>query len=137
MSDISGNGGGASTGSEGGGGGAAARTWIVRTERLRVTGGELLGKLRELVHEGNVRRLVIRAHDERVLIDLPVTAGAVGVLLAPFAAVFGVLAAMATRCTIEIERLEEVPVEAAEAEAAPEATTSGGASAKRGGKTKD
>ncbi len=123
MSDISGNGGGTAGGSQeqGAGGAGAARTWNVRTEHLRVTSGELLSKLRELVHEGNVRRLVVRGHDERVLLDIPVTAGAIGVVLAPFAAVFGVLAAMATRCSIEIERIEEEP--APEPEAATEGET--------------
>ena len=93
MSDISGNGGGAAEGSQeqGAGGAGTGRTWNVRTEHLRVTSGELLSKLRELVREGNVRRLVVRSHDERVLLDIPVTAGAIGIVLAPFAAVFGVL----------------------------------------------
>ena len=79
----------------------------MRTERLRVTGGDLWGKLRQLVHEGNVRRIIIRGSDERMLIDIPVTAGVVGVVLAPFAVAVGAVAALATHCTIEIERLEE------------------------------
>jgi hypothetical protein len=125
MSDISGNGGVASGSSDEQAEGArAGRTWNVNTERLRVTSGELLSKLRELMHEGNVRRVVVRGHDERVLLDIPVTAGAVGVVLAPFAAVFGVLAAMATRCTIEIERIAEEQVSAE-----PEAGAENGASA--------
>jgi hypothetical protein len=129
MSDISGNGGGTSETSGGKAAGSAdgGRIWNVRTERLRVTSGELLSKLRELLHEGNVRRLVIRGHDDRVLIDIPVTAGAIGVVLAPFAVAIGILAAMATRCTIEIERIEVVPAEAAEpGTAEPEAAASSG-----------
>jgi hypothetical protein len=108
----------------------------VRTERLRVTGGDLWGKLRQLAHEGNVRRIIIRGSDERVLIDIPVTAGVVGVVLAPFAVAIGAVAALAVRCTIEIERVEEeatTPAEAETDEAGPDeaetATAEAGAAA--------
>jgi Domain of unknown function (DUF4342) len=114
MSESGANDGGApgsgEEGPAGGVGGEAAdeeRTWHVRTERLRVTGGDLRDKVRQLVHEGNVRRIIIRGSDERVLVDIPVTAGVVGVVLAPFAVAVGAVAALAVRCTIEIERVEE------------------------------
>ena len=104
------------------------RTWRVRTERLRVTGGDLWGKLRQLAHEGNVRRIIIRGSDERVLIDIPVTAGVVGVVLAPVAVAIGAVAALAVRCTIEIERIEEEDTTTDEA-GADEAGTAGEAGA--------
>jgi hypothetical protein len=107
------------------GGVGEERTWRVRTERLRVTGGDLYGKLRQLVHEGNVRRIIIRGSDERVLIDIPVTVGVVGAVLAPFAVAIAALAAVATRCTIEVERVEE-EAPAGEAEAATGAETAAG-----------
>ena len=91
------------------GGRSEGRTWWVRTERLLVTSGDLMGKLRQLAHEGNVRRIVVRSHDERVLIDIPVTVGVVGAVLAPVAVAIAAAAAVATRCTLEIERIEEAP----------------------------
>lgn len=94
------------------------RTWRVRPEQLRVTSGELWGKLRQLVHEGNVRRIIVRGHGERVLIDIPVTVGVVGTVLAPFAVAIAAVAAVATRCTIEVERIEEEEASAAEDEGA-------------------
>jgi Domain of unknown function (DUF4342) len=108
MSDFGSNGGGGSdagqqSGASTGEGGARR----VYTERLRVTGSELWGKLRQLLHEGNVRRLIVRSDDEHVLIEIPVTVGVVGLVLAPFAVAVGAIAAMVTHCTIEVERVEE------------------------------
>lgn len=78
------------------------------TERIRVAGEKTLSEVRRLVHEGNVRRLIIRNEDERVLIEIPVTVGAVGVLLAPVAAAVGAVAALVKHCTIEVERAADV-----------------------------
>jgi hypothetical protein len=79
------------------------------TERIKVAGDAALGKVRELIHEGNVRRLIIRNEDERILIEIPLTVGAVGVLLAPVAAAVGAVAALVTHCTIEVEKVGEAP----------------------------
>ncbi len=79
------------------------------TERIKVAGDTLLAKVRELVHEGNVRRLIIRTEDDRVLLEIPLTVGAVGVLLAPVAAAVGAVAALVTHCTIEVEKTGERP----------------------------
>jgi Domain of unknown function (DUF4342) len=129
----SGANGGAASGSaeeEPVGGVGEERTWRVRTERLRVTSGDLWGKLRQLVHEGNVRRIIIRGSDERVLIDIPVTVGVVGAVLAPFAVAVAALAAVATRCTIEVERVEqEAPAAEADAATGADAAAESGAEA--------
>jgi len=85
-------------------------------ERFNVQGKELVEKVKELIHEGNVSRVRIK-HGERVLLEIPVTVGVVGALLLPTLAALGVIAAMVTRCTIEVERRrpseegEEIPVE--------------------------
>jgi hypothetical protein len=79
------------------------------TERFKLSGEALLSKVKEVVHEGNVRRLVIRNEDERVLIEIPLTVGAVGVLIAPIAAAIGAIAALVTHCSIEVERVGEKP----------------------------
>lgn len=75
------------------------------TERLRVASDRTLSEVKRLIHEGNVRRLIIRNQEERVLVEIPLTVGAVGVLVAPVAAAIGAVAALATHCTIEIERV--------------------------------
>jgi Domain of unknown function (DUF4342) len=84
------------------------------TERFRMGGDAVMGKVKELIHEGNVRRLIIRNEDERVLIEIPLSVGAVGVLLAPVAAAIGAIAALVTHCTIEVERVGEKPSETTE-----------------------
>ncbi|GEM_PF-301637 len=79
------------------------------TERIKVAGDQILSVVRTVIHEGNVRRLIIRNEDDRVLIEIPVTFGVVGVLVAPVAAALGAIAALVTHCTIEIERVGEPP----------------------------
>jgi len=78
-----------------------------RTEELRVDGDELVAKVKELVHEGNVRRISIRNEEGRTLIDLPLTLGVVGVLLAPQLVALGAIAALLTHGTIVVEKAEK------------------------------
>lgn len=73
------------------------------TERVTVSGGEVVSRVREILREGNVNRITIKRR-EKVLLDMPVTVGAVGAVLMPYLAALGVIAALATRCTIEVER---------------------------------
>ena len=75
-------------------------TWA---ERMHVTGGEMVDRVKELIHEGNVRRIII-SHEGRTLIEFPVTVGALGALLLPTLAALGAIAAMVTECTIEVQR---------------------------------
>jgi hypothetical protein len=72
---------------------------------FQVQGGQLLDKVKELIHEGNVRRIVIK-QGEHTILELPLTVGAVGALLVPWLAAVGALAALVTDCTIEVERTE-------------------------------
>jgi hypothetical protein len=92
----------------------------LRTETIAVKGGELIDKVKQLLHEGNVRHITIK-QDERVVVEFPLTIGVVGVVLAPVLAAVGALAALLTDCAIEIERVEDVPV-ATEPLAAPAPT---------------
>jgi len=69
-----------------------------------VAGGNLKAKLKELIHEGNVRRIVIRNPQGRTLLDLPLAAGVAGAALLPFWAAIGTIAALATDYTIGVER---------------------------------
>lgn len=76
-------------------------------ERHRVQGDRLVAKVKELVHEGNVRRLVIRDDDGKVLIEAPLTVGVVGAVVAPVWAAIGAIAAPVANCSIEVEREDE------------------------------
>lgn len=73
------------------------------TEQIRVTADRLFETVKQLIHEGNVRRLVIR-QGERTIMEVPLTVAAVGVLVAPLLAAIGALAAVASDYTLEIER---------------------------------
>lgn len=75
-------------------------------EEFQVGGKELVRKVEELIHEGNIRRIVIKQNG-RVLLDIPLAVAVVGVVLAPILAAVGALAAIVTNCTISIERVEQ------------------------------
>jgi repressor of nif and glnA expression len=72
---------------------------------ITASGDELADKVKRLIHEGNVRRIVIKREDETIL-EFPVTVGVIGVVLAPALAAVGVLAALLAESTIEVERTE-------------------------------
>ena len=78
-----------------------------RTEDIDVKGDDLVGKLKELVREGNVRRLIVKNDEGETLVEIPVTIGVVGALLAPVWAAVGAIAALVTDCTVTVERREE------------------------------
>lgn len=82
-----------------------------RTETFRVSGEELLKKFKELIKEGNVRRVTIKGKNGRTLVDIPLTVGVIGVVVAPVLAAVGAIAALITECTITVEREEnEKPI---------------------------
>lgn len=78
-----------------------------RTEEFRVNGEELLGKIKSLVHEGNIRRIIIKNKEGAVLLELPMTFGVVGALLAPSLAAVGAVAALLTEATVVVEKQEQ------------------------------
>ena len=77
-----------------------------RTEEFKVNGEDLLGKIKQLVHEGNIRRIIIKNKDGAVLMELPLTFGVVGALLAPSLAAVGAIAALLTEATVVVEKDE-------------------------------
>ena len=77
------------------------------TEDIRVTGDEVLSKIRDLIREGNVRRVSIKNADGETLLEVPLTIGVVGALLLPTAAAIGAVAALVTDCTITVERTDD------------------------------
>jgi hypothetical protein len=68
------------------------------------TSDTLLAKLREIIHEGNIRRVIIKNEEGRVLVDIPLTLGVVGTLLAPQFAAIGAIAALVSKGSIVIEK---------------------------------
>ena len=83
------------------------RTWI---EEIEITGSELVGRVKELIAEGNVRRLIIRSPDDRVLLEVPLTAGvAVGgvvTIFTPVLAALGAMAALLANVKVQILRAD-------------------------------
>ena len=79
----------------------------VRIEEYQVSGDALVAKVKELVHEGNIRRISIKNEEGKSLIEVPLTLGVVGALLLPVWAAIGAIAALVTNCTIVVEKTEE------------------------------
>jgi len=80
------------------------------SERFTVSGSQLVEKVKQLIREGNIRQVRL-LHEERVVLELPLTIGApavaIGILAAPVLAALAAFAALATECTIEVERIEK------------------------------
>jgi len=74
------------------------------TEEFKVDGDDLLKKVKNLIAEGNIRRITIRNKDGKNIVELPLTVGVVGAVLAPPLAAVGAIAALVTECTILVER---------------------------------
>jgi CBS domain-containing protein len=79
----------------------------VTTEEYHIDGDELLHKVKELVHEGNIRRIIIKNEEGERLIEIPLTIGVVGIALLPVWAAIGAIAALVAKCTIVIEKIAE------------------------------
>lgn len=78
-------------------------------QKLEAHGNELVEQLKAILHEGNVRRVVIKQHD-RTVAEFPLTVGVVGAVAAPVLAAVGALVALLTECSLEVERTGEPPV---------------------------
>lgn len=73
-------------------------------EEFKVTGEHLLEKVKKIIKEGNIRRIIIKDKSDKTLVELPLTIGVVGALLAPSLAAIGAIAALVTECKIVVER---------------------------------
>jgi hypothetical protein len=78
-----------------------------RTEEFQVSGDKLVAQLKELVRQGNIRRITLKNEDGRTLIEVPLTIGVVGAVLLPVWAAIGAIAALVARCTIVLEKTED------------------------------
>jgi hypothetical protein len=78
----------------------------VRTSEFKVRGDHLVARIKEILHEGNVRRIIIKNDEGRTLLEIPLTIGVVGAVLAPVWAALGALAALAADLRIVVEKVE-------------------------------
>jgi hypothetical protein len=76
-------------------------------EEFTVSSDDLVGKIKELVHQGDVTRIIVKDEQGKILLEMPVWAGVVGIVLAPWLAALGTIAALATKCTISVIRREQ------------------------------
>ena len=83
---------------------------MAESEKFTVSGSQLVEKVKQLIHEGNIRRVRL-LHEGRTIIEIPLTIGApvavAGILAAPVLAAIGAFAALVTECTIEVEKVEK------------------------------
>lgn len=73
-------------------------------EEFHVKGEDLIAKIKQIIAEGNVRRVIIKDKENKTLIEIPLTIGVVGIALAPVLAAVGAIAALVTECTIIVEK---------------------------------
>jgi hypothetical protein len=78
----------------------------VSREEYTVSGSKLVDRVGELLHEGNVTRVIVKDEAGKTLLEIPATVGVVGVILAPWLAALGVIAALVANCRIVVERRE-------------------------------
>ena len=77
-----------------------------RTEEFTIDGERLVAKVKELIREGNIRRISVRDKEGKTLLEIPLSIGLVGALLLPTLAALGALAALVTECTLVVERID-------------------------------
>src|ERR1700691_5186342 len=95
----------------------------VTLEEFKVLGKELVDKVQEIIHEGNVRRIIIRDEHGHTFIEIPLTVAAIGAVAAPILAAVGAIAAHLAHFPIVVERVEHVPPQPAEPPAPPPTET--------------
>ena len=78
----------------------------VHNEEFRVDGERLISKIKEIIHEGNIRRVIIKDKEGKTVLEIPMTFGVVGALIAPQLAAIGAIAALVTEATIVVERAD-------------------------------
>jgi len=78
----------------------------IHTEEFHVNGDELIARIKQLFHEGNIRRIIIKDKEDKTVMEIPMTLGVVGALIAPQLAAIGAIAALITEATIVVEKAE-------------------------------
>jgi hypothetical protein len=78
-----------------------------RFEEFRLNGGEILNKVKDIIHQGNVRRIILKDEQGKTFMEIPLTVGVVGAIVAPILAAVGAVAALASNLTIIVEKTED------------------------------
>ncbi|GAG09388.1 unnamed protein product [marine sediment metagenome] len=79
---------------------------VTKKEEFTISGDKIVEKVKEIIKEGNARKIMIKNEKGEEIAEFPLTAGAVGVLIAPALAALGAIAALLTKCTLVVERKE-------------------------------
>ena len=82
-------------------------TGKTRTEEFKLSGGEILNKIKELIHEGNIRRIILKDENGKTFLEIPLTVGIIGAALAPVLAAVGAIAALVSKLTIVVEKIDK------------------------------
>jgi hypothetical protein len=82
-------------------------TGKTRTEEFKLSGGEILNKIKELIHEGNIRRIILKDENGKTFLEIPLTVGILGAALAPVLAAVGAIAALVSKLTIVVEKIDK------------------------------
>jgi hypothetical protein len=77
------------------------------TEEFHVNSEQLLAKIKELIHAGNIRRIIIKNKDGKTIMEIPLTIGVVGAVLVPTLAAVGAIAALVSEATVVVEKIED------------------------------
>jgi uncharacterized membrane protein YvbJ len=75
-----------------------------KTEEFEVSSDDLIKTVKKIIHEGNVRRIIIRDENDKTLLDIPISIGVIGSIIAPWLAALGLIGAIATNCKITVIR---------------------------------
>ncbi len=78
-----------------------------KTQEFKLDGSEIIKKIQELIHQGNIRRIIIKNEEGKTLIEIPLLLGLVGAALAPVLAAVGAIGALVAKLTIIVEKTEE------------------------------
>ena len=83
---------------------------MTTSEKFTISGNQLVDRVKQLIHEGNIRRIRI-IHDDKTVLEIPLSIGApaaaIGIMVAPVVAALGAFAALVTECTVEVEKIEK------------------------------
>jgi len=78
-----------------------------RKEEFKLNGGEIIDKIKELIHEGNIRRIIIKNEEGKTIIEIPLTLGVVGAALVPVLAAVGAIGALVAKMSIVVEKTDK------------------------------
>jgi len=78
-----------------------------KIEEFKLNGDEILNKLKDLLHQGNIRRIILKDESGKVFMEIPLTVGVVGAIIIPVWAAIGAIAALVSKLTIVVEKVED------------------------------